>query len=241
MAWTFRAIGGQHATNNSTALFSGGTDWYPTGWAAGDLLVMVIGNNGVASADARQPVTPAGWTAVTGLPAGNTGRAGQFFGVYWRIAQAGDDTGPDVTMSGTGVANDSQVGRIAGWSSDVGVDGISVIGAATENASQNAVGAITGITPAAGELVLVIGAKSNIWNGSPTCTDFTKRMQSTNVLVGTNLFEVASWGGGATGTKTITDSGTPGFGIGIVISFAESAAAGLSIPIAMHHYRSYRG
>jgi hypothetical protein len=218
MAWFKRADGTLASGNNATSLAPA----LPAGWAAGDLHVLIFKNFGGTSA--RTPAVPSGWTAVSGTGVWQNGTDSLM--ICWRKA-VGGDTAPTVTLSGTGVANDTQLARIHGFYNDSADFAFDTNGAQSTNASADNVGPITGFTPTTGALGVLFCGKTNDWNGTAELTNWTLAAQSESTTgndAGMALLFRLSMPAGATGDLTVTDNGgtaSNGVGGGQLASFVE--------------------
>lgn len=224
MAWSYVATGAAGNGNNATSLSPG----LPAGIQAGDLLVLQVQTFGGTSA--RTPDTPSDWTPFdgsTGFTQNGTSSHGWWYQIY--AAQSA----PTITMSGTGVAGDTQLSRIHAFRSSRGSAYAPVtVGAFTPNASADNIGPITGITvpsPANGGevLTLISAGKSNDFNGQGTLTDYTQAALSESTTgndAGMTCMYRLNTPSGATGNLTVTDNGgtaSNGVGIGVIVAFDE--------------------
>lgn len=223
MAWTFVAAGTASNGNNATSLSPG----LPSGWQANDLHLLLFSNFG--GTNSRTPSPPSGWST---LPSGTNywqnGTASMC--LYYRVAQAGDSA-PTLSLSGTGASNDTQCSRIFGFRPTSGrTPTVDVVGSTSTNASADNVGPITGITATSGRLIIIVGGKTNDWNGTATLSGWSLAGQNESITgndAGNALLYQLSWGGGATGNLTITDNGgtaSNGLGFGLLVTFHDQIA-----------------
>jgi hypothetical protein len=127
----------------------------PAGLAAGDLLVLVLHTRSIAGSAAAS----AGWTSQ--IHAADTSG---LMAVWTRIYQAGD-AAPTVTLTGhvSGVAGDSAIARIFAFRGVDQTNPLAAINSPSSNASAQNIGAISGITVAPKNAVMVIGGKLDDW------------------------------------------------------------------------------
>lgn len=225
MAWSFRAAGTAATGNNAASLAPA----LPTGWQAGDLLILQFQNFG--GTNSRTPVLPSGWTAFTGDAVWVNGTADHMFA--WRTATAGM-TAPTITLTGTGANGDTQLARIFAFVSSVGSFAVDQVGAESTNASADNIGPITGVTPALGALELITCGKTNDFNGAAALTGWTTAATTSSTTgsdAGMALLYILSGDGNATGNLTVTDNGataSAGLGFGQIVSFKEAAATNVA-------------
>ena len=160
---------------------------------------------------------------------GNPGR----FALWWRVVD-GTETNPTVTPSG-GCAGDV---LIVDTFSFTGVDAATpwaeqgtVFNGATNTAN---IGAITGITIASGNAALVLGFRSDDWTSVSTLTADSPltyaEITEADTTTGNDAGIVADYavnGGGSAHTaanRTFTVTGGSGFGLGVFLELAASAA-----------------
>ena len=217
MAFVFRGSGTSAVGNNVTSL----TPALPTGTVAGDLLVIQFQNFG--GTGARVPSVPGTWTSYVWV----NGTAQHLVG--WKIAGAGE-TAPTVTLTGTGVANDTQLARVHGFYSGSSLlIALAVAGVNSTNASADNIGPITGVTvPAGGGINIITAGKTNDFNGNGSLTNYTQAAlteSTTGNDAGMTLMYRLATPAGATGNLTVTDDGataSAGLGFGKMLAFVET-------------------
>jgi hypothetical protein len=211
-AWTYVAAGTAATGNNATSLAPG----LPSGWVPGDLHILQFQNFG-GSVNARVP-SASGWTQLASFQNGTSRHA-----LWYRVAQSGD-TAPTVTLTGTGVSQDTQLARVHGFRPS-GSAVLRVTGATTTNASADNIGPIAAISPTVGDLVIVSGGKNNDFNGTGVASGYTQSAMTESTTgndAGMSLLYDLSAAGGSTGTITITDNGgtaSTGVGLGVMVAF----------------------
>lgn len=223
MAWTFTATGGGVNGNNAASL---SPITLPGGWQPGDLHIIVFSNFG--GVNARTPDAPSGWTAIPS--GGYVANGTTYLGVFYRVAEAGDGS-VTLNLSGTGVANDTQLSWIFGFRGTAGT--LPVIGAVGANSTNASADNITGIASAdsvTGDLAILVGAKSNDWNGTATNVDYDALAGQTESGAGNDAgFALFYWltpGAGALGVQSISDNGgTASNGLGCSIQFCFGEAS----------------
>ncbi len=229
MAFLLRGSGTAATANNAATLTPG----LPSGWQPGDLHVLQVQTFG--GTGARVPVVPDGWDGTVWA----NGTAQHL--LAWRIARSGD-TAPSVTLSGTGVANDTQCARIHGFYSGLtgGVIVFDVAGATSTNASADNIGPITGVTVArANSLTIISAGKANDFNGNGSLTDYTQAAltESTDGNdAGLTLMYRLATPSGATGNLTVTDNGgtaSNGVGLGRMLAFYEGIGIESSVSVGV--------
>lgn len=222
MGWTYVASGAASNGNNATSLTPG----LPAGWAAGDLHVAEFQNFG--GTGNRVPSMAAGWTPG---PAWQNGTARH--AVFWRQAQLGD-AAPTITLTGTGVAGDTQLSRIHGFRPSGSLVALRITGATSTNSTADNVGPVTGISPTFGDLVVASVGKTNDFNGTASATGFSLAAMSESTTGNDAgmacLYAVST--GASTGNVTVTDTGATasnGLGFGVLLAFytnvSDSGAA----------------
>jgi hypothetical protein len=229
VAFLFRGAGTAGTANNAATLTPG----LPTGWQPGDLHVLQVQTFG--GTGARVPQVPDGWNGTVWA----NGTAQHL--LAWRIAQSGD-TAPTVTMSGTGVANDTQCARVHGFYSNLtaGVVVFDAAGSTSTNSSADNIGPITGVTVArANSLTVISAGKANDFNGSGSLTNYTQAAltESTDGNdAGLTLMYRLATPSGATGNLTVTDNGgtaSNGVGLGRMLAFYEGIGVASSISVGV--------
>jgi hypothetical protein len=218
MAFTYpNAAGALASGNNATSLAPA----LPT-HQAGDLLIVQFQNFG--GTDSRTPSVPADWTGYTWQNGTSS------HGVWYKVALSDAESAPTITLSGTGVANDTQLARCFMYRPAAGkVARLRVVGANSTNASADNVGPITGIDDESGDLRLLSCGKSNDWNGTPTLSGWTLATALSESTTGSDagmaLLHILSSDGAATGDLTVTDNGgtaSNGVGLGKMLAFYEA-------------------
>jgi len=217
VAFVFRAAGTSAVGNNVTSLTPG----LPAGTVAGDLLIVQFQSFG--GTGSRTPSVPGTWTSYVWT----NGTAQHLVG--WKIAGAGE-TAPTVTLTGTGVANDTQLARVHGFYSDASLlIALAVAGTNSTNASADNIGPVTGVTiPAGGGLHVITAGKTNDFNGNGSLTNYTQAAlteSTTGNDAGLTLMYRLATPAGATGNLTVTDDGataSAGLGFGKMLAFVET-------------------
>ena len=192
----------------------------PSGYGAGDFLLCA----GVFRTTAGTMATPAGWTQI--FNAQTSGGIPLRLAAWYKIAASGAETNPLVAVSG-GVSGNTVIADTYAIRGVDNANPISVTGTLTGNSDAQNIGPIAGISPAANDLVIVIGARADDWTSVATITG--------DGLTWGNLFQAASTLGSDAGlcafaaldaaataitAKTIVvTGGTPNFpGTGIIFS-----------------------
>lgn len=216
MAWTFPGGAGVLTTGNNAASL---TPVLP-GHLVGDLLIVQFQNFGGASA--RVPQVPAGWGGVR-TSSGNVHHL-----LIWFVSTDGATPNPTIVLSGTGVANDTQLARAFRFSPTFGtVPTLRQAGTGTVNASADDIGPIGGVTITAGDLLILSAGKANDFTGNGTLAGWTQAAVSSSTTgndAGMALLYMLSGPGGATGTAIVADAGATaslGVGIGQMLGFYE--------------------
>jgi hypothetical protein len=161
MAITFVGVGTNSENNNAD-----GTPTLPTGWAAGDLLIVLAFLRGL-----NTDTNPSG---LVGIGSGYTALKNFVhsadspkprLAVYYKIAGA-SESDPVVDITPMGASGNSVIAQVAAFRGVNQSTPIDVTGADSENASAQNIGAITGITATASDgAVIVVGGKCDDWNG----------------------------------------------------------------------------
>ncbi len=236
MAIAFRSI-----ANTTYASRTNTTVTKPTGLTAGDL--MLWAQVTATTTEAVNPTFPANWTEIapTGYPIDVAdGGFNLEMRCAYKIADADDAAATNFTASHS---SSSSQGAIACWS---GVDQTTPLDTTpTQNQKQGGVNGAdtiaTGLTTATnGACVIVWGCdwadtSNNLSAPSGTTPTFTERLD----VVLMHMFEGNLTTAGATGNKTFAnnaDTSSP-WGVFMIALRPAGAAAGLDIPIAMHHYK----
>ena len=153
---SFVAAGASSATNGSAP-----TPGLPAGLAIADLLIAVFYSR--ENVDGTVSIS-SGWAQLY-----NDRTSGGLLGVWYRQYQSGD-AAPTFTLGGhaTGNSGDSAIAQICAFRGEDRTDEIDVSGAVSTNASAQNIGAISGITLAANDAVVVIGGKRDDWTSVAT-------------------------------------------------------------------------
>lgn len=168
----------------------------------------------------------AGWTAIT-----NSQTTGGLFGVWYRALQAGDSA-PTVTVSGINSGGnpngrDAVIIQTAAWRGVDTSDPLDVTGTLSVNGAQANIGAITGISLAASDVVIVVGGKRDDWTSvatlsgdSLTWNEIAEPANTEGIDNGMVWDYAIDGGSGTTVTsKTFTvTGGTNQAGVGIMFS-----------------------
>jgi hypothetical protein len=240
MTW---GLGGTATTHLGAATTRGGsnppTNWtipLPTGSATGDLILLQIQIHG-RNASPPVPQNPTGWTQIALITNGGTSTHRHYYGYIRRTAST---TNPVVSFTGTGTTGnngDSYVARTIAFRPGAGFDWeIDVIGTESTNASANAIGPATGITPTTltgGASTLLVGsfgkpndiASTNLVTLAPT--DFTANLVETTTGSDAGAVHIRRLNAPqtATGNLTVADTGNAQVGASILVSFKEVAIA----------------
>lgn len=236
MSFSFVAAGTAATGNNATSL----TPALPAGWAAGDLLICQFQCFG--GTNSRTPSLPSSWQG--GTWTNGTSK----HGFWWKLAFAGE-AAPTITLTGTGVTGDTQLGRVFAFRSNVTYATIrpNVQGANHTNASADNIGVISGLNAAdvpSGCLILLSGGKSNDWNGAATLSGWTSAGDTESTTgndAGMCLLYILSSDATDKVDLTITDDGgtaSTGVGLAKMASFIEESPV-TSVPL-VSRYRGRR-
>jgi hypothetical protein len=245
MAWGLGGtLTGVSTTYLGVATVRGGsnppTNWtiqLPAGSATGDLILLQIQTYGV-NASPPVPQNPTDWTQLALINNGPTLTNHRHY--YGYIRRTASTTNPVVSFTGTGTAGnsgDSYVARTIAFRPGVGFDWeIDVTGTASTNASTNAIGPATGITPTTltgGASTLVVGsfgkpndiASTNLVTLAPT--NFTANLVETTTGLDAGAVHIHRLDApqAATGNLTVADTGNAQVGASILVSFKEVAIA----------------
>lgn len=182
------------------------------------LLYTYVGGTGTAAGTIG---APAGYN--TAYSVAYTTGAQSLMALFWKDAD-GTEGNPTVTYTG-GAASDWLLAQIVRVSGADYVNPIAQVGPASANGSANNIGAITGITIASGNAVLVMGGKRSTWTSAGTLATsggftYTEISESTSGAASQMVWDY-SIGTGATGNKTFTITGgsaNPGGGIMVEIA-----------------------
>lgn len=235
MAWTFVAAGAA-TTRGGSQPITAWTIGLPAGVANGDLVLLQIQTYGV-NASPPVPQNPTGWTQLALITNGGTSTHRHYYG--YRQFTTGT-TNPVVSFTGTGTTGnngDSYVARTFAFRPGVGFTwDIDVTGTASTNASANAIGPATGITPSTltgGASTLVVGsfgkpndiASTNLVTLAPT--NFTANLVETTTGLDAGAVHIHRLNAPqtATGNLTVADTGNAQVGASILVSFKEVAIA----------------
>lgn len=244
MAWTFVAAGTATTRGGSQPI----TAWtipLPAGVANGDLVVLQIQTYGV-NASPPVPTNPTGWTQLALITNGGTSNHRHYYG--YRQFTTGT-TNPVVSFTGTGttgVSGDSYVARTFAFRPGAGFTwDIDVTGTPSTNASANAIGPASGITPTTltgGASTLVVGsfgkpndiASTNLVTLAPA--GFTANLVETTTGLDAGAVHIHRLNDStATGNLTVADTGNAQVGASILVSFKEvsltPAAVGRSFAV----------
>lgn len=232
MAWTFVAAG--------TATTRGGvnpiTNWtipLPAGVAVGDLVLLQLQTYGV-NASPPIPQNPTDWTQLALITNGGTSTHRHYYG-YREFTST--TTNPVVSFTGTGTtgnSGDSYVARTFAFRPGAGFTwDIDVTGTPSTNASANAIGPASGITPSTlGSTLstLVVGsfgkpndiASTNLVTLAPT--NFTANLVETITGLDAGAVHIHRLNAPQTetGNLTVADTGNAQVGASILVSFKEA-------------------
>jgi hypothetical protein len=221
MAWTFRAAGTAATGSNAASLAPGA----PSGKAVGDLLILEFQCFG--GVGARTPTRPTGWTGINNTD-GYWSNSTTRHGLWWRIADGTSADTPTLALAGAGAANDTQLARLFAFTG--GADQVPVVrtfSGPSTNVSGDSVGAVAGVAPNAGDLLLLTCGKANDWSGTATLSPWLLAAQTESTTgsdAGMALLYQLAASGTATGDLTVADSGgsaSTGLGLGMVVVFVE--------------------
>lgn len=241
MAWTFVAAGAA-TTRGGSQPITAWTIGLPAGVADGDLVVLQIQTFGV-NASPPVPVNPTGWTQLALITNGGTSNHRHYVG--YREFTTGT-TNPVISFTGTGTtgnAGDSYTARTLAFRPSAGFTwDIDVIGTESTNASANSIGPATGITPTTltgGASTLVVGSfgkPNDFLSGGTAPAGFTGLLTETTTGSDASCYWIRRLNNSAaTGNLTVTDTGQPGVGASILVSFKEvsltPAAVGRSFAV----------
>lgn len=156
MAIQLRNVGTASATNGSAP-----TPGLPAGLAAGDVMVCVFFSKEVT--DGTVSIS-AGWDQII-----NDRTSGGLLAAWRRAWQSGD-AAPTFTLGGhaTGNSGDSAIAQIAAFTGIDTTSIVDVVGTISTNASQANIGAISGISLGARDVVIVVGGKCDDWTSVAT-------------------------------------------------------------------------
>lgn len=233
MAWTFVGLTttGTFTRGGSSPIANFTID-IPTGTAVGDLLLLQLQTYGV-NASPPIPQNPSGWTQLALITNGGTSTHRHYYG--YREFTAGT-TNAVISFTGTGTSGtsgDSYVARIFTFRPGDGFTwDIDVIGTPSTNASANAIGPASGITPSTlGSTLrtLVVGsfgkpndiASTNLVTLAPT--GFTANLTETTTGLDAGAVHIHRLNDStATGNLTVADTGNAQVGASILVSFKEA-------------------
>lgn len=221
---TFRAAGTWAFTSNNVSASSSLAPGAPAGKAVGDLLILISESRSITATAA----TPAGWTIVSGFPKRSATTSGGTIYMWTRIADGTSADTPTVAWSSltSGTSGDSTgAGILAYTGVTATLDGTITV---TDLASQTSSSTITGLTTALiNTLVLSVAVKIVESSGQTSTTSWTERADNSTTSGTGHIVEVVELDtttAGATGTHTVTWSGTTSARVlAVVVGFAAAA------------------
>lgn len=220
MAFLYRGVGTAANGSNSAGPLS---PTLPSGVVAGDLLIVHFQSFG--GTNSRVPSIDSPWTSYVW----SNGTANHL--LAWKIAGS-SESNPSITLTGSGVASDTQVSRCFAFYTDLSLSNYEIQldaeGTNSTNASADNIGPVTGITVGGTDYLTIISAgKTNDFNGQGALTDWTQAAlteSTTGNDAGMSLLYRLATPSGATGDLTVNDSGATnslGLGFGKILSFRE--------------------
>lgn len=216
MALSFGTVGTFAAADNASV-----TPTMPGSIVAGQVLLCF------ASARGNGTLGCAGWTQYFQEPHASSGL--NKIALFWKVA-AGGDASPTVTYSG-GNAGETVIAEVVAVSGADTSTPFVEKGTVASNGSASNIGAITGITIAAGNAVMVFGHRADDWTSIATLTgdgltwaEISDAGKSTLGSDAGQVWDYALCPAGATiGNKTfVVTGGSANPGMGVMVELAAS-------------------
>ena len=167
----------------------------PAGAIDGDLLLISITVRGAVTID-----TPAGWTLV-----GTDGVSFLKYSVFSKVKDAGD-TGP-VAITTSAISSQSTIAQCHAFRNASGVNaGVS----SAVSGSTTVIGPVSGLSIAAGSVVVVVGASANDWAAITTLSGdgLTWSQVETVTTAGGDAGQVVAWAEAPSATTVTSKSWT---------------------------------
>lgn len=235
MAWSFVGATEDNGNSTSASVTHGLTI------NSGDLVVAYLNVNGPETITADD----AGWTeAINETPSGETAQ----HALYWREAGGSEPASYSWSLGGSNFWR-AQV-RVYRGSAGPSVDSAAVSAESSGNNQQVVCNAIDGATISDDAVSIVFGGKDN---RDPTPEAYTTADNSFTEVLGNKPDQIAAgahriFTTGTTFSGSVTiqtadgNDGRSDITYSVHISFVEGGGGGgLSIPVAMRHYRNMRG